>query len=150
MNHARESIGPEWNRTPFRVRYPETDRMGVVYHANYLVWFELGRTELMRQRGCAYADLEHRDGIFFPVVEVNVNYHLSARYDDELVVCTRLDHVGGASVRFDYRLLRPAAAADGPWLASGYTVHAAVGADGRPRRMPEALRARLRPEAEGR
>lgn len=144
MNHALEPIGPQWTRTPLRVRYPETDRMGVVYHAHYLVWFELGRTELMRQRGCAYADLENRDGIFFPVVETTVRYHLSARYDDELVVCTRLDHVGGASVRFDYRLLRPAPQGAGPTLASGYTVHAAVGREGRLCRLPEVLRERLR------
>lgn len=115
--------------------------MGVVYHAHYLVWFELGRTELMRGLGCSYGTLEDVDGIFFPVTEAGARYLAPARYDDVLQVGTRLVSVGGARVRFDYRLGR---AADGKTLATGFTAHAAVGRDGRPLRLPGELRERLR------
>jgi acyl-CoA thioester hydrolase len=131
-------------RTSLRVRYPEADRMGVAYHAHYLVWFELGRTELMREAGCAYGELEEREGIFFPVLELGARYLASARYDDRLVVVTTLSSVSGARVRFDYRLVREP---DERLLATGFTEHAAVGADGRPMRMPAALRARLEARA---
>lgn len=126
-----------------RVRYPETDRMGVAYHAHYFAWFELGRTELMRELGHSYHDLEEHEGILFPVREARARYRAPARYDDELAIRTRVSEVGGARVRFDYRIVR---AADDTALASGFTEHAAVGRDGRPRRLPAALRARLRSE----
>jgi acyl-CoA thioester hydrolase len=122
------------------VRYPETDRMGVAYHAHYLVWFELGRTELMRELGCVYGELEERDGIAFPVIEASARYHAPARYDQLLEVTTRVAAVGGSRIRFEYRIERPA---DARMLASGFTEHAAVGRDGRPRRLPAALRERL-------
>jgi acyl-CoA thioester hydrolase len=125
-----------------RVRYPETDRMNVVYHAHYLVWFELGRTELMRALGHAYGELEDRDGIFFPLIEVGARYRAPARYDDLLTVHTRVASVGGARVRFDYRVVREA---DHRLLATGFTEHASLGRDGRPTRMPAQLRRRLTP-----
>jgi acyl-CoA thioester hydrolase len=123
-----------------RVRYPETDRMGVVHHAAYFVWFELGRTELMRELGCDYASLEDREGLHFPLRRAASRYHAPARYDELLEVRTRLSEVSGARVSFEYDVCR---AADGARLASGSTEHAAVGADGRPRRLPAWLRARL-------
>ena len=123
-----------------RVRYPETDRMGVAYHAHYLVWFELGRTEWMRERGVDYGTLEERDGIFFPVVEASVRYRRSATYDDELVVRTRLREVGASRVRFEYTLLRER---DDETLATAFTQHAAVGRTGRPMRLPAGLRRTL-------
>ena len=123
-----------------RVRYPETDRMGVAHHTHYLVWFELGRTELMRELGCAYGELEERDGVFFPVVQVGAEFRTPARYDDEIRIHTRLTSVGGVRVRFDYELLRDT---DGSTLAVGHTEHASIGADGRPRRIPGWLRERL-------
>jgi acyl-CoA thioester hydrolase len=122
------------------VRYAETDRMNVVYHTHYLVWFEIGRTELMRELGCAYAELEEEHGIYFPLREVGARYHAPARYDDKLDVRTVLASVGGASVRFGYRVIRRA---DGRLLVTGFTEHAAVGAEGRPRRLPPKLRGRL-------
>jgi len=130
-------------RTGLRVRYSETDRMGVVYHAHYLVWFELGRTELMRQLGCDYRALEERRGIYFPVREAGARYLSPARYDDVLEVRTRLDEVGGARVRFDYELIR---GDDGKLLARGFSEHAAVDGSGKPQRLPADLAARLRGE----
>jgi len=123
-----------------RVRYPETDRMGVVYHAHYLVWFEMGRTELMRELGCTYGSLEDEAGIHFPLVEVGARYHASARYDEVIEVQTALTAVGGASVRFEYRVVRPD---EGHLLVTGFTAHAAVGRDHRPCRLPAELRHRL-------
>lgn len=127
--------------TPVRVRYAETDQMGVAYHGHYLAWFEMGRTELMRELGCAYGELEQREGIFFPVVAAGSRYLVPARYDDVLQVHTRLAHVGGARVKFEYALTRNS---DGRLLATGFTEHAAVGEAGSPIKMPAALRERLR------
>jgi acyl-CoA thioester hydrolase len=114
--------------------------MNVVYHTHYLVWFETGRTELMRKLGCAYGSLEDGYGIYFPLREVGARYHASARYDDVLDVHTVVTSVGGASVRFDYRVLRRE---ESRLLVTGFTQHAAVGAEGRPRRLPPELRERL-------
>ncbi len=126
-------------RTSTRVRYPETDRMGVAHHTHYLVWFELGRTELMRDIGCAYGDLEEQ-GVFFPVVEVGARFHRPARYDDLLEIETRIARLRGARVRFEYSIYR---AADGILLATGFSEHAATGRSGRPLRLPDSLRRRL-------
>jgi len=114
--------------------------MGVAYHAHYLVWFELGRTELMREAGCAYRDVEDREGIFFPVVELGARYRAPARYDDRLVVVTRLTSVTGVRVRFDYHIQRDP---EGEVLATGFTEHCAVDGNGRPVRLPVGLRAKL-------
>ena len=131
--------------TSVRVRYPETDRMGVVYHANYLVWFELGRTELMRRIGTSYRDLEERERLYFPVTEARIRYIAPARYDESLEVETRLASVGGARVRFEYVVRRRS---DRQLLSTGFTEHASVGEDGRPRRLPAELRDRLVVHAE--
>lgn len=130
----------EAERTPVRVRYPETDRMGVAHHTHYLVWFEMGRTELMRRAGVPYGMLEESEQLFFPVVELGARFMAPAAYDEELEVRTVLSRIGGARIRFDYQLFRKDAG--GP-LAVGHTVHAAVGGDGRPRRIPADVRRRL-------
>ena len=83
---------------------PETDRMGVAYHAHYFVWFEMARTELMRRSGCAYKDLEDRDGILFPVIRAGARYRASARYDDWLDVDRAPRSVGGSKLRFEYEV----------------------------------------------
>ena len=127
-------------RVTTRVRYPETDRMGVAHHTHFLVWFELGRTELMRRVGCPYGELEDEDGVFFPVVEVGARYLAPARYDEVLAVDTEIDRLGGARVRFSYRITREAS---GEPVATGFTEHASVGGAGKPRRLPQDLRARL-------
>ena len=135
-----QTTPPRVSRTTTRVRYPETDRMGVAHHTHYFVWFELGRTELMRQAGCAYGALEDDDGVFFPVIEAGASYHESARYDEVIEIETRLTEAEGVRVRFEYVLRR---SGDARVLSRGFTVHAACGRNGRPIRLPETLRDRL-------
>jgi len=108
--------------------------MGVVYHANYLVWFEVGRVELMRQRGLNYKQMEIEEGCGIAVVEATARYKAPARYDDELTIETRVLRVRGPVVRFGYRILRPA---DGLLLCEGETVHVAVGRDMKLRALPK-------------
>ena len=119
-----------------RVRYAETDQMGVVYHANYLVWFEIGRVELMRQMGLNYREMEREHGCMIAVVEASARYRSPARYDDELIIRTRLTGVRRSMVRFGYSIDR---ALDGMVLCTGETVHVAVGRDMRRRDMPESF-----------
>jgi len=114
--------------------------MGVAHHTHYFVWFELGRTELMREAGCAYGALEDVDGVFFPVIEAGAEYIVPARYDDVVEIETRLTRAEGVRVRFDYVLRN---SGDARVLCTGFTVHASCGRDGRPSRLPESLRARL-------
>jgi acyl-CoA thioester hydrolase len=106
-----------------RVRYAETDQMGVVYHANYLVWFEIGRVELIRQMGLDYKTMEREEGCGIAVVEVRVRYKAPARYDDELTVRTRIDHVRGSIIRFAYGIYR---LTDEVLLCEGTTTHIVV------------------------
>src|SRR6202042_2484942 len=89
-----------------RVRYAETDQMGVVYHANYLVWFEVGRVEFIRQMGLDYRSMEQDENAMIAVVEVTARYKAPARYDDELIVRTTLAGVRGSIVRFRYAVVR--------------------------------------------
>lgn len=125
-----------------RVRYAESDQMGVVYHANYLVWCEMGRTELIRQlTGTSYADLE-RAGVALAVSEANVRYHGSARYDDLVRVRTTLAEARSRSVTFEYLITH---ALTGARLASARTVLVSLDANGKPAVMPEDLRRRLAP-----
>ena len=119
-----------------RVRYAETDQMGVAWHGNFLAWFEVARTDLLRDRGMSYRELEERD-LRLPVIETGVRYLRPARYDDELEIHARLEEVSGARMRFAYEVSRGGSA--GP-LATGFTAHAAVDAHGRPRRLPPELR----------
>ena len=130
---------PDGEVVQLRVRYPEVDRMGIAHHASHFVWFEIGRTELMRGKGITYRDLED-DGVFLPVIEAACVYHAPARYDDLLRVITRVEEAGGVRVAFAYRV---ESEADGRLLATGRTRHAAVDRAGRPRRLPAALRERL-------
>ena len=123
-------------RTRVRVRYAETDRMGVVYYANYLVWFEVGRTEWLRTTGWSYREMEH-DGISLPVIDVQCEYLQPARYDDEIEVRTRAAILTPVRIRFDYEVVRTA---DDVVTAVGHTVHAALDPNGRPCRLPERVR----------
>ncbi len=126
--------------TRVRVRYAETDQMGVVYYANYLVWFEVGRAELMRQRGLDYKQMEIEEDCLMAVVEATVRYKAPARYDEELIVETTVTGVRGPVVRFSYRVLR---AGDGVLLCEGETVHVVVGRDMKRRAMPRKYAALL-------
>jgi len=119
-----------------RVRYPEVDRMGVAHHTHFFVWFEMGRTELLRDLGCTYGDLEER-GIFMPVVEAQCRYRAPARYDDLLEVETDLEEIAASRVSFRYRLRRSGAK---KLLAEGRTVHATVNGEGEVMRLPSTLR----------
>ncbi len=119
-----------------RVRYAETDGMGVVYYANYLTWFEVGRTDLLRQLGRSYREIEENERIHLPVVEAHCRYHKPARYDDLVDIVTRASRPSRARLQFDYELSRTQ---DGVLLASGSTLHVAVGRDGRPCRLPRNL-----------
>ena len=123
-----------------RVRYPEVDRMNVVHHSHYFVWFEIGRTEVMRAIGLTYGELEQREGLFFPLVEAAARYRSPARYDEELDVHTKIARVDRLRVRFDYEIRRPQ---NGVLLADGHTVHVAVNGAGRPCRMPAEFVDRL-------
>ncbi len=125
-------------RTTLRVIYGDTDRMGVVYYANYLRYFEAGRTEFIRAKGMTYREFEERLRLMLPVVEAGVAYHAPARYDDLIAVETSLVEARRASARFEYRVLR-----DDVLLATGHTTHACVDLDGRVQRMPRELLDRL-------
>jgi len=116
-----------------RVRYAETDQMGVVYHANYLVWFEIGRVEFIRQLGLDYKSMEREEGCGIAVVDVTVRYKIPARYDDELIVQTRLIAARGAVIRFGYRIVR---VEDGALLCEGQTVHVVVDRNMKKRSLP--------------
>ena len=126
-------------RTLVRVRYAETDRMGVVYYANYLVWFEVGRTEWLREAGWSYREME-AGGVALPVIEAHCEYRQPARYDDEIEIVTRASLITPVRIRFDYDVRR---AGDQAPAASGYTVHASLDAGGRPCRLPERVRGLL-------
>ena len=119
-----------------RVRYAETDKMGVVYHSNYLVWFEIGRTDWLRDTGWTYRSMEE-EGIQLPVIEAHCEYRLGARYDDEVEIRTRAKKLSPVRVQFDYEAARRA---DGAIFATGYTVHATIDRSGRPVRMPDRVR----------
>jgi acyl-CoA thioester hydrolase len=107
-----------------RVRYAETDQMGIVYYANYLVWFEIGRVELLRSLGLAYSQLEKEHECILPVVEASCRYRSPARYDDEILIETRPALVRGSVIKFAYRILRKAYEGEEPTLlAEGETVH---------------------------
>jgi acyl-CoA thioester hydrolase len=119
-----------------RVRYAETDKMGVVYYANYFVWFEVARADLLRSLGWSYRDMEH-EGVSLPVIEANCQYHTGARYDDELDVKAQGRLLSPVRMEFTYEVVRRA---DAALAASGRTVHAAVAPDGRPCRLPARIR----------
>lgn len=133
MSNFDKVMEQGYAETRVRVRYAETDQMGVVYHANYLVWFEVGRVEFIRQLGLDYRDMEQEDGALIAVAEATARYKAPARYDDELIVRTSLAGVRGPIVRFRYVVLR---AADEMVLCEGETVHFVVGRDMKRREMP--------------
>jgi len=127
------------HRWVLRVRYGDTDRMGFAYYANYLRWFEIGRTEMIRSLGKSYREVEEA-GVSLPVVEASCRYRKSARYDDAIAIETGIARLERASVEFAYRVVREA---DGELLATGSTRHCFLAPDGRPARAPEFLTALL-------
>ena len=120
-----------------RVRYAETDKMGVVYYANYFVWFEVARADLLRSLGWSYREMEH-EGVSLPVIEAQCRYHRSVRYDDELEIRAVGRLLSKVRMEFTYEVVRRA---DGLVAASGSTVHAALDPAGKPCRLPERIQA---------
>lgn len=117
-----------------RVRYAETDKMGVVYHANYFMWFEVGRVELLRKLGFTYRDVERNDDCHLPVVDVRCRYRAPAYYDDELLIRTRFKHVRASFLQFSYQVLR---AGEDTILAEGETTHIVVNSKMQKTALPE-------------
>lgn len=117
--------------TQIRVRYAETDQMQIVYHANYFVWFEVGRTDFLRKIGYPYKQLEIED-IMFPVIECNCKFKIPAKYDDEIIIRTSLGELKGASMILNYEIIRKE---DEVKLATGFTRHAIVNTKLKPIRL---------------
>jgi acyl-CoA thioester hydrolase len=125
------------NDAMIRVRYAETDQMGVVYHANYLIWFEVGRVELMRALGVEYKSMEKDDDCHIVVVQANCRYLRPAKYDEELRVRTRIAGMRNRSISFAYEVFRDH---DQTLLATGETVHVICGSNGKPKILPQKYR----------
>ncbi len=122
------------NETRIRVRYAETDQMGVVYHANHFIWFEVGRVEFLRQLGFSYKDMEQQDDCFIAVVDARCRYKAPALYDDEVIVRTRLKNIRESVIHFGYELVR---VSDGAVLAEGETTHIVADSQMRKTVLPE-------------
>lgn len=127
--------------TRLRVRYAETDQMNVVYHSNYVIWFEVGRVEFMRQLGFTYREMEQQDQLHLPVVEVRCRFKAPARYDDELIVRTHIARLRSSLIQFQYEILR---ADDGLLLAEGESTHVAVDAKMEKTPFPEKYMSEFR------
>ncbi len=131
----------DWSETKLRVRYAETDQAGIVYHSNYLIWFEVGRVELCRDYGFNYRDMEREADAIMSVTEARVTYRQPARYDDELMIRTRLIEMRSRALKFAYEVRR---ASDGELLAQGETSHIVISTAGRARSIPPEYAAKLR------
>lgn len=121
------------NETRLRVRYVETDQMGVVYHTNFLIWFEVGRVELLRQLGFTYRNMEREDGCYIAVVNLRCRYKAPARYDDVILVRTWLKNVRGSLIHFAYQIVCDG---EGTVLAEGETTHIVTDARMQKRELP--------------
>jgi acyl-CoA thioester hydrolase len=130
----------EWHETGVRVRYAETDQMGIAHHANYLIWFEAGRSDLCRARGFSYKQMEDEDDAFLVVAESYCRYKQPAHYDDDLVIRTKIGELRSRSIRFVYEVVRKA---DDELLAEGETLHLVTGRDKKVRSLPDVYRNRL-------
>ena len=123
---------PRITKSRFRVRYAETDQMGMVYYANYFVWMEIGRTDFCRECGFSYADLEREEQAFLPVAEADCRYRAPARYDDEIIVETGIERLNRRLIEFSYKIKTAETL-----LAEGRTLHVIMGSDGKPRSLPD-------------
>jgi acyl-CoA thioester hydrolase len=131
--------------TELRVRYAETDQMHIVYYANYLVWFEIGRVEVLRTLGLSYRDMEVEHGCILPVVEATCRYRSPALYDDEILIETRPTLLRGSVIKFGYRILRKAVNGEEPkLLAEGETVHVVCDPQMKRKHLPHQYEEALR------
>lgn len=127
----------EWHETEIRVRYAETDKMGIVHHSNYLIWFEAGRSDLCRARGFSYKEMEENDNALMVVAEGYCRYKSPAYYEDVLLVRTRVAEIRSRAIRFIYEIVRPA---DQTLLAEGETLHLVTDHNKKVRQIPENYR----------
>lgn len=142
---ARSGSGKPVAQSRVRVRYAETDQMGVAYYANYLVWFEVGRSQFCNDCGFSYRDMERETGLYLIVAEATCRYKTPARYEDDLIVKTNIRELTRRTVRFGYEIRR----ADGAEVATGETLHVLINREGRPSSFPAQYLTLLRegPEA---
>ena len=129
---------PTVHETRLRVRYAETDQMGVVYHSNFIIWFEVGRVEFLRSLGFSYKDMEERDGCYIVVADVRCRFKAPARYDDEVIVRTSIKNLRASLIHFGYQIVR---SGDGTLLAEGETTHIVTGRDMNKRELPDKYQA---------
>jgi acyl-CoA thioester hydrolase len=129
-----------WHETEIRVRYAETDKMGIVHHSNYLIWFEAGRSDLCRARGFSYKAMEEEDGALMVVAEAYCRFKSPAYYEDVLVIRTQVAEIRSRSIRFIYEIFRPS---DAMLLAEGETLHVVTDNDKKVRQIPEIYKLRL-------
>ena len=130
----------DWHETEIRVRYAETDQMGIVHHANYLIWFETGRSELCRTKGFSYKQMEEEEDALMVVAESYCRYKSPAHYEDVLTVRTKVGEIRSRSLRFFYEVYR---ASDDTLIAEGETNHLVTDREKKVRKLPEIYRARL-------
>ena len=131
MNRETKSIYQK-AESRVKVRYAETDQMGVAYYANYFVWFEVGRSQYCNDRGFSYRDMERESGLFLIVAEAKCRYKTPARYEDELIIRTTITELTRRTLRFSYAIERE----DGVAVATGETLHVLINAEGRPSSLP--------------
>jgi acyl-CoA thioester hydrolase len=129
-----------WNEAEIRVRYAETDQMGIVHHSNYLIWFESGRSDLCRQKGFSYKEMEAENSLLV-VAEARVRYKSPAHYDDLLTIRTRVAEIRSRSIRFEYEVYRDS---DDILLAEGETLHFVTDQKKKVRSLPEIYKQKLR------
>jgi len=134
LSEPMRSNSQSISETRIRVRYAETDQMGVVYHANHFIWFEVGRVEFLRQLGFSYRDMEQNDGCFIAVVDARCRYKAPAHYDDEIIVRTHLKNIRNSVIHFGYELVR---VSDGVLLADGETTHIVTNSEMKTAPIPE-------------
>ena len=130
----------DWYETEIRVRYAETDKMGIVHHSNYLIWFEFGRSEFCRARGFSYKEMEEVDNALMVVAEAYCRYKAPAFYEDVLTIRTKLEEIRSRSIRFVYEIFR---LSDNALLAEGETLHLVTDHDKKVRKLPEQYKEKL-------
>jgi acyl-CoA thioester hydrolase len=141
LKRTTQTVPARWFSTPLRVRYAETDKMSVVYCANYFVWFEVGRTDLCRQCGFSYRDMEAEDDAYLMVVSADCRYRRPARYEDDLLIKTSIASFTSRTMKFEYEVI---AASNEDLIAEGSTSHVVTSSLGRPRSFPSRQAALLR------
>ena len=135
-----KKIMSDWNETEIRVRYAETDKMGIVHHANFLIWFELGRSDFCRSRGFSYLEMEEKDNALLVVGESYCRYKSPAFYEDVLIIRTKVEDIRSRSLRFVYEIYRPS---DETLLAEGETLHLVTDAAKKVRSLPVSYKEKL-------